>query len=140
MAEAFVIENRLSHPVFVFNREDLVFSGARKCFVFKQNLPAPEPIHRFPAFTGGFTPRVRLDAKIVQVINGIPIRMEIPGMPENVPDIIPNTLFIVSRRFAEAAHLFKRTDFLYPDGMVRDADDRPVGCIAFGRPNSGSKQ
>jgi hypothetical protein len=131
------IENRLAHEVMVFDKKDVTFSSARKCFVLKSTFPAPSPLKKFPASKVP-SPRVHFDAKVVDAVDGILVREEIPGRPVNVPASTADTLYIVSRRFAEAAHLFGRQDFVFPDGMVRDQNDNPVGCIALGRPISAS--
>jgi hypothetical protein len=122
--------------VSVFDKKDVAFNSARKCFVLKSASPAP--LKKFPASSVP-TPRVHMDAKVVDAVEGIHIREEVPGRPINVPASTANTLFIVSRRFAEAAHLFGRTDFVFPDGMVRDQENKPVGCVALGRPISASQ-
>jgi hypothetical protein len=129
------IVNRLAHEVMVFEKTDVHFSKARKCFVLK--CASASPLRTFPASSTP-VPRVQMDAKVVAAVDGILIREEVPGRPLNVPDVSADTLFIVSRRFAEAAYLFGRKDFIFPDGMVRDLDDKPVGCIALGRPISAS--
>jgi hypothetical protein len=129
------IENRLSHEVIVFDRKDVTFSNAHKCFLLKK--PSVVPVRKFPA-SAYPTPRVHLDATMVEEIDGVILREEIPGRPLNVPSVSADTLFIVSRRFAEAALLFGRKDFLFPDGMVRDAEDKPLGCVALGRPITAS--
>jgi hypothetical protein len=129
------IENRLAHEVKIYDRNDVTFSNARKCFVLKS---AASPIKKFAASTVP-TPRVHMDAKVVDSVDGVLIREEIPGRPVNVPASKADIVYIVSRRFAEAAHLFGRKDFVFPDGMVRDQDDNPVGCISLGRPISASQ-
>jgi hypothetical protein len=130
------IENRLAHEVRVYGRDDVTFSNARKCFLLK--TPSAAPLKKFPA-SDVPTPRVHMDAKVVDSVDGVLIREEIPGRPVNVPVSKADIVYIVSRRFAEAAHLFGRKDFVFPDGMVRDLDDKPVGCISLGRPISASQ-
>jgi hypothetical protein len=41
----------------------------------------------------------------------------------------PGVYYIVSRIVAEA--LPERTDLLFPDGIIRDADGTPIGCTGL---------
>lgn len=74
----------------------------------------------------------RQDAGTVTV-NGheIPVSVVGFGEVENLPDPQPGVLYVVSRATAEAVP--DRDDVVYPDGQVRDADGRIIGCRGLAR-------
>jgi len=77
---------------------------------------------------------------VAQVVAGgdtFNIRERYFNEPQNLPDPVEGTLYIVSRIVAEACANV-RNDLLMVDGTIRSKDGRIIGCEAFARwPLSG---
>jgi hypothetical protein len=72
---------------------------------------------------------------VAQVVAGgdtFNIRERYFNDPQDLPDPVEGTLYIVSRIVAEAC-ADSRDDLLMVDGTIRDALGRIVGCEAFAR-------
>lgn len=74
----------------------------------------------------------RQDAGTVTVDgHEIPVSVVGFGAVAGLPDPQPGVLYVVSRATAEAVP--DRDDVVYPDGQVRDADGRIIGCRGLAR-------
>ncbi len=79
----------------------------------------------------GICPRCSQKEQLVDNIDGIDIfRMEF-GKVDNLPQEQEDTYYIVSALVAQACP--DRKDFLIPAHMVRNAEGRILGCLAFSR-------
>ena len=79
----------------------------------------------------GTCPRCSQKEQLVGNIDGVDIyRMEF-GEVDNLPDQQEDTYYIVSAMVAQACP--DRHDLLIPAHMVRNAEGRILGCLAFSR-------
>lgn len=63
----------------------------------------------------------------------VPLRTVAFGSLAGLPAPADGVLYVVSRAAAEAAARDGRTDVVYPDDPVRDADGRVIGCRALAK-------
>lgn len=52
------------------------------------------------------------------------------GKPENLPDAIPGTVYIVSSQLCDALRDI-RSDLIAPDDLVRNEKGEVIGCRSF---------
>lgn len=81
----------------------------------------------------GIVPRVSTTQEIVGDINGVPVRKNVYGSVENLPEPQPDTIYIVSTMVLSAL-AGTRTDVVAPDtgsGAVRDEGGRILGTTGF---------
>jgi len=76
----------------------------------------------------GKVPRIEFEECFVRTINDIDIVTTISLGLIDTPNKEPNTLFIVSRVVASFSN---RTDFIVPNNLVRDNNNKIIGCRNF---------
>jgi hypothetical protein len=77
----------------------------------------------------GTIARVSMTTEIVGQINGFEVRKNTYNEVVDLPPREEGTIYIVSALVAQAAK--DRYDLVVPDGSVRDADGRIIGCTGF---------
>lgn len=79
---------------------------------------------------GENVPRLKTETRNVGTINGnIPTTKTVFGECEGLPDLVPNTMLIVSMLVRNAFP--NRYDLMSPNGLVRDEDGHIIGCSSF---------
>lgn len=88
----------------------------------KRLLVATLPPERVPA-------RVTVNREQTGRVLGIPLYQTVYGKVENLPETVPNTIYVVSFMVSNAVP--ERLDVLSPGELLRDENGQPIGCIGL---------
>lgn len=81
--------------------------------------------------SSGILPRASENRSDREPIDGIPVVAKTFGIIENLPDPVPDTIYVVSALAAQAAWANGRFDVYCPGDPVRDEAGKIIGCQAL---------
>lgn len=127
-----MIINATPHTITILSKRGVTQDPKTKAFVALATdvevLKTLEP--------SGILPRVKMDSKPTEPIDGFPVEEVIYGDIEGLPEYREGTYYIVSGLVASAATRLGRKDVLAPGGLVRDAGNSStmMGALFLQKP------
>mgnify|MGYP006959216854 CR=1 FL=1 len=123
-----MVINCTPHEVAIYSTADCYMRDG--CLYLRDDAEKfPKPFRTFPAAKE--PARVTFAQDHAGMAEGILIYRWFTEDIVNLPEPKPGTLYIVSKKVAQACP--EREDLIFPGTMVRDADGHIVGCIDFSR-------
>lgn len=115
---------------------DVAIYGPAECYLYNGSLylrkgdeEYPEPLSVYPAAKK--SARAIYELIVAGRADGCLIYRRVPREFICLPEPKKGTYYIVAKTLAQACP--EREDLIFPRTVVRDAEDRVVGCIDFSR-------